>query len=48
MKLSTRTRYGMRAILELANNYGKGPLQIKTIARQQDISEIYPANISNN
>ncbi|MHC4337322.1 MAG: RrF2 family transcriptional regulator [Planctomycetota bacterium] len=41
MKLSTRTRYGMRAILELANNYGKGPLQIKTIARQEDISGKY-------
>ncbi len=41
MKLSTRTRYGIRATLELARNYGKGPLQIKTIARQQDISGKY-------
>ena len=41
MKLSTRTRYGIRAILELAQNQGKGPLQIKTIAAHQDISVKY-------
>lgn len=41
MKLSTRTRYGIRAILELAENYGKGPLQLKIIARQQEISVKY-------
>ena len=41
MKLSTRTRYGIRAILELAVNYGKGPLQIKAIAKNQDISVKY-------
>ena len=41
MKLSTRTRYGIRAILELAKNHGKGPLQIKTIAHRQDISIKY-------
>ncbi len=41
MKLSTRTRYGLRAILELAENHGKRPLQIKTIAKRQDISAKY-------
>jgi Rrf2 family transcriptional regulator, cysteine metabolism repressor len=41
MKLSTRTRYAMRAILELANNYGKGPLQTRVIAQNQDISTKY-------
>ena len=41
MKLSTRTRYGMRAILELANEYGKGPLQTRIIAERQDISVKY-------
>ncbi len=41
MKLSTRTRYGIRAILELAANYGQGPLQIKIIARHQEISIKY-------
>ena len=41
MKLSTRTRYGMRAVLELAENYGKGPLQLKIIAQRQEISVKY-------
>ena len=38
MKLSTRTRYGIRAILELAENYGNGPLHLKTIASRQGLS----------
>ena len=41
MKLSTRTRYGIRAMLELAENHGGGPLQIKVIANRQDISIKY-------
>ena len=41
MKLSTRTRYGIRAILELAGNYQKDPLQLKIIAERQDISVKY-------
>jgi Rrf2 family protein len=41
MKLSTRTRYAMRAILELAEYYGKGPLQTRVIAEHQDISAKY-------
>jgi len=41
MKVSTRVRYGMRAVLELAQNYGKGPLQTKVIAQHQDISVKY-------
>jgi Rrf2 family cysteine metabolism transcriptional repressor len=41
MKLSTRTRYGIRAILELAQNQGREPLQIRIIAQRQDISVKY-------
>ena len=41
MKLSTRARYGIRAILELAMSYGQGALQLKVIARHQDISIKY-------
>jgi Rrf2 family protein len=41
MKLSTRTRYGVRAILELAANQDGGPMQIKAIAHRQDISVKY-------
>jgi len=41
MKLSTRTRYGTRALLELALNYGKGLVLLKDIARRQQISLPY-------
>ncbi len=41
MKLSTRTRYGVRAVLELAANQSTEPLRIKTIAHRQDISVKY-------
>jgi Rrf2 family protein len=41
MKLSTRTRYGIRAALELAVNHGRGPLQTKVIAQRQNISVKY-------
>ena len=41
MKLSTRTRYGVRLMLELALNYGKGYTLLKDVARHEEISEKY-------
>lgn len=41
MKLSTRARYGVRLMLVLADNYGKGPMFLKDIARGENISEKY-------
>jgi Rrf2 family protein len=41
MKLSTRTRYGIRAAIELAGHYGLGPVQIKVIGQKQSISVKY-------
>jgi len=41
MKLSTRTRYAVRAIIELAQNDINRPLQLKIIAERQDISVKY-------
>ena len=41
MRLSTRTRYGMRALLELALHQGEGPVFLKDIAREQEISLPY-------
>lgn len=41
MKLSTRSRYGTRMILEMARHYNKGPLQLGEIAKRQDISLKY-------
>ena len=41
MRLSTKGRYGARLMLELALNYGNGPVLLKDIARRQEISEGY-------
>jgi Rrf2 family protein len=41
MKLSTRGRYGVRLMLELALRYGEGPVLLKDIAERQGISEKY-------
>jgi len=41
MKLSTRTRYGVRLMVALAIQYGKGPVFLKDIAKGEDISEKY-------
>jgi len=41
MKLSTRTRYAVRAIIELAQHNSNLPLQLKIIAQRQDISVKY-------
>ena len=37
MKLSTRSRYGARLMIELAMNYGKGPMSIAEISKRQRI-----------
>jgi len=41
MKLSTKGKYGVRALFEVARNFGKGPLAIKEIAERQKISLSY-------
>jgi len=41
MKLSTKGRYGVRAMVDLASNYGGAPVSIKTISRRENLSEYY-------
>ena len=41
MKLSTKGRYGVKAMVDLAINYGKEPVSIKSISERQHISEYY-------
>jgi Rrf2 family protein len=41
MKLSTRSRYGIRLLYELALHYEKGLVLLKDISHRQDISEKY-------
>ena len=45
MRISSRTRYGVRLMLELALRYGSGYIFLKDIAREQDISEKYLSQI---
>ena len=41
MKLSTRGRYGLRALLDLAVHQGEGMVLLKDIARRQEVSLPY-------
>ncbi|MFZ7128378.1 MAG: RrF2 family transcriptional regulator [Desulfobacterales bacterium] len=41
MKLSTRSRYGTRILLELARQSGEGPVRVNEISRQQKIPVKY-------
>ena len=41
MKLSTRSTYGMRALIELALTSGRGPVSASLIAARQDLSVAY-------
>jgi Rrf2 family protein len=41
MKISTKFRYGARAMLELASRYGEGPIELKEIAKRENISLKY-------
>jgi Rrf2 family cysteine metabolism transcriptional repressor len=45
LKLSTRTRYGTRALLDLARHQGDNLVQLKDIARRQNISLHYLEHI---
>ena len=41
MKLSTRSRYGTRLMLDLAGYYGRGPVHLSEVAARQEISVKY-------
>lgn len=46
MKLSTRGRYGARALVELAKHHGQGPLALKEMAERQQIPLKYLEQIA--
>jgi len=48
MRLSTKSRYGLRALFDMAYNTGTFPAQIKDISRRQDISPRYLEQIFQN
>jgi Rrf2 family transcriptional regulator, cysteine metabolism repressor len=41
MKISTKGRYGLTIMIELAKRHGEGPISLKTIAQTNDLSEHY-------
>ena len=41
MKISTKGRYGMTIMIELAKNHGEGPVSLKSIAQTHNLSEHY-------
>ncbi|MFZ3132198.1 MAG: Rrf2 family transcriptional regulator [Desulfosporosinus sp.] len=41
MKLSTKGRYGVRVMFDLAQHMGEGPVSLKSIVERQDMSEHY-------
>jgi Rrf2 family transcriptional regulator, cysteine metabolism repressor len=41
MRISTKGRYGLTIMIELAKNHGEGPTSLKSIAQANDLSEHY-------
>lgn len=41
MKISTKGRYGLTIMIELAKKYGEGPVSLKSIATSNELSEHY-------
>lgn len=41
MKISTKGRYGLTIMMELAIQYGEGPISLKSIAEKHELSEHY-------
>jgi Rrf2 family transcriptional regulator, cysteine metabolism repressor len=47
MKISTKIRYGTRAMVELASHYGEGHIELKEIAKKENISLKYLEQVIN-
>ncbi|MGY4690436.1 cysteine metabolism transcriptional regulator CymR [Salibacterium sp. K-3] len=41
MKISTKGRYGLTIMMALAKRYGEGPVSLKSIAKEHQLSEHY-------
>ncbi|WP_139490509.1 cysteine metabolism transcriptional regulator CymR [Brevibacillus dissolubilis] len=41
MKISTKGRYGLTIMMELAVHHGEGPISLKSIAQRHELSEHY-------
>jgi Rrf2 family transcriptional regulator, cysteine metabolism repressor len=41
MKVSTKSRYGVAAMVDLAQHFGEGPVALRNVAERQQVSEHY-------
>lgn len=41
MKISTKGRYGLTIMMDLASRYGQGPIPLKRVAERHNLSEHY-------
>jgi len=41
MKVSTKSRYGVAAMVDIAQQFGKGPVALRSVAQRQQVSEHY-------
>ena len=41
MRLSSRGHYGLKAMLDLAQNFGEKPIPLRSVAVRQNLSEHY-------
>lgn len=41
MRISSRGHYGLKAMLDLAQNFGEKPIPLKRVAQRQNVSEHY-------
>jgi Rrf2 family cysteine metabolism transcriptional repressor len=41
LKISTKGRYGLTIMIDLAKKYGEGPISLKSIAQAHELSEHY-------
>jgi DNA-binding IscR family transcriptional regulator len=47
MKITTKSRYGLRAIGIIAENFEKGPTPVSVIARKEGIDVLYLEQLLN-
>lgn len=44
--ITTRSRYGLRLLIELADRAGSAPIDLGSVARNQDIPELYLSKLA--
>ena len=48
MKVSTKSRYGVAAMVDIAQQYGAGPVALRSVAERQQVSEHYLEQLMSN